>query len=492
MYLTYGPLESLEFPEDSYYLSTGSRLALRLCTQPEMYDDVITWSSSDATVLRVDGSGIVTAYANGTATITARCGDIIDSVTISVVDDILVSAAQCVRELSLGCDASKLAAAKLMTERLDVCTVEGADTVSDLIKRIIAYTIEGDREALNRAIDASGIDDTLCRTAAVCCWAYGEQQVCEGVISFVGDCTLARYNESAEQGRFPSVYAASGSLTYPFDRVMGVFASDDYTLINFEGTLTDFSSHHEKNFYFRGEPEYASMLPAASIEGANLANNHSLDYYQVGYDDTTNYLTQAGVDVVDADRPLSVQIRENGISVVFLAANIGGEEYTERLHDSIVNKIRQYKDDNTVVIVNLHWGVEGSGTPSGWQREAAYELIDAGAALIVGHHPHVLQGIEIYNGKYIAYSLGNFSFGGNRSVNLPETCILRARLGWTEGAAAVTGVSVIPCYTTSTGTSENNYQPMLCFGKQGDSVYSTLIRRSAAISGVDEIYRPDV
>jgi len=468
----------------------GSQLSLRLRTQPEIYEDVITWTSSDATVLRVDSNGVVTACANGTANITVRCGDISDSVTISVVDDILVSAAQTIRDLAEGCDAGKLAAAELMIEKLDRCTVEGSDDVSELLRNIIAYVNGGRREALDTAISVSGMDGTLCRTAAVCCWAYGEQLSCDGVVSFVGDCTLARFNESSEQGRFPSVYDESGSLTYPFDRVKGVFACDDFTLVNFEGTLTERTKHFEKNFYFRGSPEYADILPASSIEGANLANNHAYDYYQGGFDDTKDYLNEAGVSVVSYGAPLPLQV--GSVKVVMLAATSGGEEYTDRLHSSLLEAIEQYKTDDVVVIVNLHWGTEGSSVPEQWQRRAAHELIDAGADMIVGHHSHVLQGLEIYNGKYIAYSLGNFSFGGNGSANSPQSVILRAHLSIRDGKAQVWGVSVVPCYITSTGTSRNNYQPMICFGGDGDRVYSTLMERSQAAGGVDYIDRPDI
>ncbi len=490
--LTYSRLEDMDFLEEAYYISVGDQMALRLRTEPEIYEDVITWSSSDARVLRVDGSGIVTACGNGTAVITAACGSVTSSVTISVVDDILVEASECVRALSEGCGEESLRNALDMAERLERCTVEGAKEVRGLILNIIAYAEGGDRTALEKAIGASGLDRTLCRTAAVCCWAYGEQRNSDGVLSFVGDCTLGRYNESAGQGRFPSVYDASGSLTYPFDRVKGVFACDDLTMVNFEGTLTDSTAHREKTFYFRGEPRYAGMLPASSVEAANLANNHSYDYYRTGFDDTRRHLNEAGVKTVSQDAPLTVQVGKSGLQVVFLAATSGGEEYTDLMHRTLLEWIRQYKNSETVVVVNLHWGVEGSSDPEEWQREAAHELIDAGADLIIGHHPHVLQGIEMYNGKYIAYSLGNFAFGGNGSSNAPQSCILRARTGVIDGAATITGVSVLPCRTTSTGTTKNNYQPMLCFGADGDSVYSTLISRSEELGGVEKIDRPDV
>ena len=485
-------LESMEFIEDAYYISVGSRLALRLRTRPEIFDDIITWSSSDPAVLQVDGDGVVTAVTQGTAVITARSGALSDSVTISVVDDILVEAADCVRLLSEGCDDYSFSAAQLMLDRLERGKSEGTDIVRNLISEIIAYAGTGDRDELDAAIDASGMDGTLCRRAAAFCWAYGERQCCDGVLTFAGDCTLAYFNEGSGKDRFPSVYEAADSLTYPFDLVKGAFVSDDITVINFEGTLTDSTKHLDKTFYFRGPPAYAKILPGASIEAANLANNHSLDYLQTGYEDTVKHLTDAGVAVTAEGQPLTLNVGEKAIPVVMLSANLVGVDRDEPV-ETLMEEIKQYKNDRTIVAVNLHWGAEGLSWPEKWQRDAAHRLIDAGADLIVGHHPHVIQGIEIYNGKYIAYSLGNFAFGGNAYANAPLTFILRARLTADEnGTARVEGISMLPCRTTSTGTKVNNYQPMLCFGRDGDGIYSELIRLGRDIGGADSIDRPDI
>ena len=109
-------------------------------------------------------------------------------------------------------------------------------------------------------------------------------------------------------------------------------------------------------------------------------------------------------------------------------------------------------------------------------------MIDLGADIVVGHHPHVLQGIERYNGRFIAYSLGNFAFSGNSSASHPETIILRAKVGIDTSGVTVTGIDATPCYTTSSGSSRNNYQPMICFGKQADSVMDLLNERSDMLS----------
>lgn len=487
-------LTEMEFLEESYHISEGSELILRMRTQPELYSDVITYSSSDATVARVDKFGRVVACGKGKTVITASCGELSSTVTVHVVDDLVARAEQCVRKLADGVDDSALADARLLVEQLGRSSSEGSDDMSNLISNVIAYADGGgSRDMLEAAIKAAGMDATACRTAAAVCWAMNEQTAADAVLSFAGDCTLARFNESGGQGRFPSVYAASGSVSYPFDRVKGIFARDTLTAINFEGTLTDSTSFRQKNFYFRGDPEYARILPASGVEAANLANNHSYDYYQTGFDDTIRHLGDAGIAAFYWDQPLITEIGKEGGRLVMLAANSGGEEYTARLHADILAAVGEYKNADTAVVVNLHWGAEGVNTPQLWEQNAAREMIDAGADLIIGHHSHVMQGIEMYNGKYIAYSLGNFSFGGNGAAGSPESMILRASLGRETGGYTVTGISALMCKITSTGTLVNNYQPMLCFGDEGDGVARTLIARSGAINGgIGDISRPDI
>lgn len=493
VFVEYAAVFSPTFPDASYYMTAGSTLELRLAPHEEIGDDtVITWSSSEATVARVDGSGTVTALADGTAVITADTPAGRASVTVFVADDLMVAAVDCVRGLSLGCDSAKLQDAQLLLARMEESEDASLDSAINLLQNIISYTETGSRETLEQSISACEVDSTMCRTAAVCCWAYGEQQRCEGVLSFAGDCTLARFNEKSGKGRFPYFYERSGSLTYPFDRAKGLFACDDVTLINFEGTLTRSTRHQDKEFYFRGDPEYAAMLPASSIEAAGLANNHSLDYHRRGYDDTVYHLTNAGVTAAKADSPTIFTLGGQNISVVILSANLVGTDREDAL-DDLTKSIQKHKNSRSVVVINLHWGTESTETPAQWQRDAAHRLIDEGADLIVGHHPHVAQGLEMYKERYIAYSLGNFSFGGNMTVHSPETFILRARVGMDEnGAAEVAGISIVPCMTTSTGTKVNNYQPKLCFGMEGDGVYSELIKRSEALDGVTAIDRPDI
>jgi len=314
-------------------------------------------------------------------------------------------------------------------------------------------------------------------------------------LTFVGDCTLASYNGYDEELiRFPKIYEASGSLTYPFDNVKHLLARDDITFINFEGALTTAAQAANKRYFFKGLPAYAAILPASSIEAVTLANNHTRDYLEQGFNDTIAHLQNAGVGVAYEDAPFITEIK--GTQVIFIGdSTVFAEGVTEdEAAARVTRQIEQHKRDDTIVIVNIHWGVELAEKPTAWQTTAARAWIDAGADLIVGHHPHILQGIEMYKEKYIVYSLGNFAFGGDSLAARKETIVLHASFAMTKGLPALAEISITPCYTTSStmknrrGTLRNNYQPTIVTGGQAEAVIELLLSRSALLkNGVTQL-----
>ena len=491
-----GLIESLYITSESCQLSEGGQMLLQYEALPESHTEAVLWSSSDGSVVSVSDAGMITALANGEATITAACGACSSSVVINVSGDIVSDTKFAVRQLASDCGGTAYVNAQLLCEKLGRSQSENAPELYELIDSILAYSSgEGDKDRLYAAIKASGLNSTTCLTAAEACSAKHEMLSCEAVISFVGDVTLARYNESNAKDRFPSVYAASGSKTYPFDRVKSIFSCDSMTVANFEGTLTGSRKHLSKSFYFRGDPLYAAILPACGIDAVTLANNHAGDYLDAGFDDTVKYLSNAGVSSFYSEFPLTKEINGGSgkIKTVMLGAVCVGDKFDSHVLNGILSDIRRLKISDNIVVVNVHWGVEGHTVPEKSQQDAAHAMIDAGADLVVGHHPHVMQGIECYNGRYIAYSLGNFCFGGNASVSSSETVILRAQLGREGGGLTVTGISVVPCRTTSSGTARNDYQPKLCFGSDGDAVTAELIRRSGSLKyGIKTVSRSGI
>ncbi len=160
----------------------------------------------------------------------------------------------------------------------------------------------------------------------------------------------------------------------------------------------------------------------------------------------------------------------------------------------ILGEIKRYKKPDNIVIVVMHWGSELDPVPRPWQQAMGRKFIDAGADAVVGHHPHVVQGMELYKGKPIAYSLGNFAFGGNSLARSPETFILQLRFHAEGGKTSLPTASIVPCWITSSqarnaaGFVRNNYQPKPVFGETADRTVALVLKRSAALKyGVKSI-----
>lgn len=218
-------------------------------------------------------------------------------------------------------------------------------------------------------------------------------------INFAGDTTLAWSFEDAVGDNFGYPFAGS-----PW------FGEADITMLNLENAITERGYKVPKEFNFRMPPKYLQVLKDGGVDIVNLANNHVWDYGQVGVKDTIAYLDEAGIYHVgagvtaeEAGKPVIIKIK--GKSIGFL-----GYYFME---GNVVEDVSALKKTADVVIVNFHWGTERSNYPEGYQVDLAHRAIDAGADLVIGHHPHVLQGIERYKDGIIAYSLGNFIFGGN-------------------------------------------------------------------------------
>lgn len=313
--------------------------------------------------------------------------------------------------------------------------------------------------------------------------------------SFAGDCTFGRINEFAEGYYFPAVYRKSGSLTWPFDGVKDIFSKDDLTVVNFECTLTDATDTAVKDWHFRGDAQYAEIFPASSVEAVLLSNNHSGDYLDRGLADTRKALSASGTAVVLQNEPLIRDI--NGLRVVVIGdCSIVGENTTrtDGVAERVIAQIKRYLGNDTVIIVDMHWGCERDLLPSEWQRQTARDFIDAGADLVVGQHPHVVQGIEEYNGRFIVYSLGNFAFGGNCLAKLPETFVFQMIFTVAVDGSRRYSAAVYPCLITSSqerdanGNLRNDFRPLRLYGDDADAVADMILQRSLPLeNGITDI-----
>ena len=278
-------------------------------------------------------------------------------------------------------------------------------------------------------------------------------------------------------GSFKSVAESlNGDYSYFFKNVSPIFSEDDLTIVNFEGTLSNQGTRQDKQFAFRGKPEYVQILTSSSVEAANLANNHSADYGDVSLSDTIKYLNEAGISNFIGT---NTAIRDvNGISVGLVGIDALDETEAAKL-ENVIGSVKSLGAQ--LVIVSIHWGEEKATAPNDTQTELAHKAIDAGADLVLGTHPHVLQGIEKYNGKYIAYSLGNFCFGGNNNPADKDTVIYRQTFTFVDGVMQEDdNMTLIPA-TISGHDEYNDYQPAIAEGDRKTQIENKLIEYSTPL-----------
>ncbi|MGN1140974.1 MAG: CapA family protein [Oliverpabstia sp.] len=299
-------------------------------------------------------------------------------------------------------------------------------------------------------------------------------------VSMVGDCTIGTDEQFDKSSNFDAFYIVKKDPGYFFQGVRDVFAADDLTVINMEGTLTESDTRQDKTYAFKGDPKYTEILTSGNVDAANLANNHSKDYGEQSYTDTIQYLESAGIATFGYDRTSVLDIKGIKVGLVGIYVLVDGMERQQQLIDNIQSVKNQGAQ---VVIVSFHWGTEKATYPDDIQKTLAHIAVDNGADLVVGHHPHVLQGIEEYNGKNIVYSLGNFCFGGNRNPLDKDTMIFQQTFTFANGELVQDNVkNIIPCSLSSV-KEYNDYQPTILEGSESERVLQKIQELSSGLSG---------
>ena len=232
------------------------------------------------------------------------------------------------------------------------------------------------------------------------------------LLSFAGDCTLGTEHGSwGKSGTFPEVVGEN--YAYPFAGVQSLFAQDDFTFVNLEGALTSHTVPAEKQYRFRGPTAYGAILTEGSVEAVTLANNHTLDYGKTGLQETRQVLKDLGV-AAGGDGETFLYTTSQGLKIgVYTAYHFGKPQ----IRQSIETLQSQGAE---IIVAAFHSGAEGSYTPTARQKDMFRYAADCGAHIVYNSHPHVLQPMERYGDSVILYSLGNFSFGGNRNPSDKE------------------------------------------------------------------------
>lgn len=306
----------------------------------------------------------------------------------------------------------------------------------------------------------------------------------EILITAAGDFTLGTDDSFDKSTSLPAAVSASGNdYSYLLKNVKDIFENDDYTLVNLETTFTNSSTKldkgHEIQFHFKGPSEFAKILTSSSIEGVTISNNHIYDYGQQGFNDTIKTLENNKVDITGEGYVIEKEIK--GIKFAFLGYQAW--DNGQKIKDKISKDIKTLKDKGTQVIIPyFHWGIERASKPAEYQIDLAHFSIDSGASMVIGSHPHVIQTIENYKGKLIAYSLSNFCFGGNANPSDKRTFILQAKFNFEGDNLKDIDFKVLPA-TISSVSHKNDYLPTISTGEKGTTILNYINSLSPTLKG---------
>ena len=299
-------------------------------------------------------------------------------------------------------------------------------------------------------------------------------------LSVVGDCTLGT-DETFDYDTSLNAYYENYGADYFLQNVKDIFSTDDLTIANFEGTLTDSDEREDKTFAFKAPASYASILTGGSVEAVNTANNHSHDYGEQSFNDTLAALDDAGIVHFGYDETAVMDVKGIKVGLVGIYELYDHLEREQQLKDNIA-KVKA--DGAQRIVAIFHWGNETETVPDSNQTTLGRIAIDEGADLVCGHHPHVLQGIETYKGRNIVYSLGNFCFGGNSSPSDMDTMIYQQTFTIdADGVKKDNVTNIIPCSISSAAyDGYNNYQPTPAEGDEATRILGKINERSSWIS----------
>ncbi len=298
-------------------------------------------------------------------------------------------------------------------------------------------------------------------------------------ITATGDVTLSSYK--TRYGTISNFEKAVEEKGYEYflENFADYFAQDDLTIVNLEGPLTESDTKRAgRVFNFRGKPEYVNILTSASIEVASLANNHSLDYGKQGFQDTMDVLKEAGIGASGYGVEYFTEVK--GITVGF----VGFTEWNFK-KNAILKAVAAAREKCDLLIVSMHWGSEGYDTFTSYSLNMGPKLVDAGADLVIGNHPHVPGAIRKYKGKYIIHTLGNFLFGGNDEPGrkVRRCAVFRQKFIVQPGGAVEDGgIDIVPGWISGT-IKYNDFHPLVANKEDGTGILNDM--RKATRSNMD-------
>lgn len=313
--------------------------------------------------------------------------------------------------------------------------------------------------------------------------ADGETEI---VITAGGDAALAtRKQWMNDEDAFPA-YVRKYGYAYPFSGLKEIFDGDDMTFINLECVLQNNGEGEKigKMYRFRGPTEYTEILKACSVEQVNIANNHFVDFQEKGKVSTKNALRNAGIPFSGYSQIYVWEI--NGHKIGF-----GGirEQIYNQFPDMIAEETKKLREAGCeVVIYSCHWGTEYSPLHNEKQIEMASACASAGVDIVIGTHPHVVQGVDRIGDTVVLWSLGNLCFGGTKELSVYDATLASLGLVFDEDGYKGVNLTMIPILTSSRAAERiNDYRPVPAEGEDCERILQ-LIRDDSAYDPTGNVW----
>ena len=329
---------------------------------------------------------------------------------------------------------------------------------------------------------------------------YGQDADIQTItISATGDCTLGRNYKMAYENSWDDCYARFGP-EYFLQNVSDVFEKDDITIANLEGVLSESATRQEtfyrqkkdrideKAYCHLGKPEYLTALTLGGVDALSFANNHNIDYGLQGFKDTLDACDAYQVPVAYYDNVTRLTVSDLTVGIVSIDSTYCSLDVAETYLRSAIADLRV---DCDLIVSCMHWGKNYKTLPNEEQRYLGHLCIDLGADMVIGNHAHILQGVERYKGRYIFFSLGNFTYGGRAVPRDIDTMIAQQTFTFVDGKLTVDdNVTIIPCWM-STKTEINDFCPAIKEGYTGNAIIEKVNELSAELgASFDQLGHP--
>ena len=295
-------------------------------------------------------------------------------------------------------------------------------------------------------------------------------------LTFTGDVTLGSEESKKHLDGSFNDYAEKQGYDYFFQQFLPMFSADDLTVVNLEGVLSDSNRQEKtsKTYRFRGPTAFAEILNRGSVEACAIANNHTMDFGQQGFNSTVQALDDHGIAHFGHS---SYYIYEkDGIKIAFFAQVSPKVQGSREWGEETAARLRAEEGVDAVVVC-MHVGTEYDPHRNKTQMNyASFARKFYTADLVIMHHPHVLQGIDVLDDScYVCYSLGNFCFGGNMKIRALETMVVQADLVFSdEGEYKGQQLRLYPAHTASSARAAGDDSDFLPKPVTGDEALAVM------------------